>query len=96
MRDDHWFSSVQVKDISKCADVGWSFDTDSQGELLKYGCIVALTLPQHGVTCRGVGVAEEVVDQEKGEGTVNITPVLFLIITRRTFSHRFCQEMIAV
>lgn len=71
-----------MKDISKCADVGWSLDTDSQGELLKYGCIVDLTLPQHGVTCRGVGVAEEVVDQEIGEGAVfvSIKLPLFLII----------------
>lgn len=58
-----------MKDISKCADVGWSLDPGSQGELLKYGCVMELTVPQHGVTCRGVGVAEEVVDQEKGEGT---------------------------
>ncbi|XP_060713319.1 RAD52 motif-containing protein 1 isoform X1 [Tachysurus vachellii] len=57
---------ITLKDISKCADVGWSLDPGSQGELLKYGCMVELTLPQHGVTCRGVGVAEEVVDQEKG------------------------------
>lgn len=57
-----------MKDISKCADVGWSLDPGSQGELLKYGCVMELTVPQHGVTCRGVGVAEEVVDQEKGEG----------------------------
>ncbi|KAF5903661.1 RAD52 motif-containing protein 1, partial [Clarias magur] len=57
---------ITVKDISTCTDIGWSLETDSQGELLKYGCIMELTLPQHGVTCRGVGVAEEVVDKEKG------------------------------
>ncbi|KAM9494264.1 RAD52 motif-containing protein 1 isoform 2-T2 [Clarias gariepinus] len=57
---------ITLKDISTCTDVGWSLETDSQGELLKYGCIMELTLPQHGVTCRGVGVAEEVVDKEKG------------------------------
>ncbi|NP_001187357.1 RAD52 motif-containing protein 1 [Ictalurus punctatus] len=57
---------ITVKDISKCADVGWSMDTGSQGELLKYGSIMELTLPQHGVSRRGVGVAEEVVDREKG------------------------------
>lgn len=69
-----------MKDISKCADVGWSMDTGSQGELLKYGSIMELTLPQHGVSCRGVGVAEEVVDREKGEGTslVSIKLCLFL------------------
>ncbi|KAL6460619.1 hypothetical protein MHYP_G00305850 [Metynnis hypsauchen] len=57
---------VTLKDISKCVDVGWSLDSASQGELLKYGCIVELTIPQHGVTCRGVGVSEDVVDLEKG------------------------------
>ncbi|KAK3511890.1 hypothetical protein QTP70_027489 [Hemibagrus guttatus] len=57
---------ITMKDISKCADVSWSLDPGSQGELLKYGCMVELTLPQHGVMCRGVGVAEEVLDQEKG------------------------------
>ncbi|XP_062846929.1 RAD52 motif-containing protein 1 [Trichomycterus rosablanca] len=56
---------ITLKDISKCADAGWSPDTDDEGELIKYGCFVELTLPQHGVTCRGIGVAEEVVDQEK-------------------------------
>lgn len=56
---------ITVKDVSKCADAGWSFGSDSQGELLKYGCVVELTLPQHGVTCRGVGVAEEAIDGEK-------------------------------
>lgn len=62
-----FFLSPQLKDVSECADVGRSLDTGSQGELLKYGCIVELSLPQHGVTCCGVGVAENVVDQEKGE-----------------------------
>lgn len=42
-------------------------DPAGQGELLKYGCIVQLSLPQHGVACHGVGVAEDVVDLEKGE-----------------------------
>lgn len=59
-----------MKDISKCADIGWSLDPGSQGELLKYGSMVELTLPQHGVTCRGVGVAEEVVDREKSKGNL--------------------------
>lgn len=67
------FSSFKLKDISTCTDVGWSLETDSQGELLKYGCIVELTLPQHGVTCRGVGVAEEVVDKEKGKETILVS-----------------------
>uniref|UniRef100_A0A8B9GMU4 RAD52 motif-containing protein 1 n=1 Tax=Astyanax mexicanus TaxID=7994 RepID=A0A8B9GMU4_ASTMX len=58
---------VTLKDISKCADAGWSLHTASQGELLKYGCVAELTFPQYGVTCRGVGVAEDVVDPEKGE-----------------------------
>ncbi|XP_072530655.1 RAD52 motif-containing protein 1 [Salminus brasiliensis] len=58
---------VTLKDISKCADAGWSLDAGSQGELLKYGCVVELTFPQYGVTCRGVGVAEDVVDLEKGQ-----------------------------
>ncbi|XP_049332118.1 RAD52 motif-containing protein 1 [Astyanax mexicanus] len=57
---------VTLKDISKCADAGWSLHTASQGELLKYGCVAELTFPQYGVTCRGVGVAEDVVDPEKG------------------------------
>lgn len=57
---------VTMKDISKCADAGWSLPTASQGELLKYGCVVELTFPQYGVVCRGVGVAEDVVDPEKG------------------------------
>lgn len=65
------FSPLQVKDISKCADVGWSLDAGSQGELLKYGCVMELSLPQHGVSCRGVGVAEEVVDQEIGMGDIS-------------------------
>ncbi|XP_066531769.1 RAD52 motif-containing protein 1 [Hoplias malabaricus] len=55
---------VTLKDISNCVDVGWSLDSASQGEFLKYGCIVELTLPQHGVTCHGVGVAEDVLDPE--------------------------------
>ncbi|KAI5091074.1 RAD52 motif-containing protein 1 [Silurus meridionalis] len=63
---------ITVKDISQCADAGWSLDAGSQGELLKYGCIVELILPRHGVTCRGVGVAEEVVDKEKGNGKVAV------------------------
>lgn len=69
-----------MKDISKCADVGWSLDTGSQGELLKYGCMVELTLPQHGVACRGVGVAEEVLDHEAGEETV-LVGLLLIVIT---------------
>ncbi|KAI4892948.1 hypothetical protein NFI96_032356 [Prochilodus magdalenae] len=57
---------VTLKDISKCTDVGWSLDSSSQEELLKYGCVVELTIPHHRVTCRGVGVAEDVVHLEKG------------------------------
>lgn len=56
---------VTLKDISKCADAGWSSDAASQGELLKYGCVVELTFPHYGVTCHGVGVAEDFIDPEK-------------------------------
>ncbi|XP_051572351.1 RAD52 motif-containing protein 1 [Myxocyprinus asiaticus] len=56
---------VTLKDISKCADAGWQEDADSQGILMKYGCIAELTFPQHDVSCHGVGVEEEIVDIDR-------------------------------
>ncbi|XP_076866363.1 RAD52 motif-containing protein 1 [Brachyhypopomus gauderio] len=58
--------TVTLKALSDCTGVSCSPDAHAQGELLKFGCVVELTIPQHGVTCRGVGVAEEVIDPEKG------------------------------
>ncbi|CAB1341538.1 unnamed protein product, partial [Coregonus sp. 'balchen'] len=54
---------------SKCQDLanhylgfnGWS--THIVTEItLKYGCIMEVTFPQHGLSCRGVGMAEETVE----------------------------------
>lgn len=53
---------ITLKDISKCVDAGCPEEEDSQGVFLKYGCLVELTFPQHGVTCQGVGVAEAIID----------------------------------
>lgn len=60
---------LQLKDLSSCVDAGCPEERDSQGVLLKYGCLVELTLKQHGVSCRGVGVAEEIIDSDRGEFT---------------------------
>lgn len=57
----------QLKDISKCVDAGCQEEADDQGVFLKYGCIAELTFPQHGVSCRGVGVAEEIIDNDRGD-----------------------------
>uniref|UniRef100_A0A671QC80 Zgc:103564 n=1 Tax=Sinocyclocheilus anshuiensis TaxID=1608454 RepID=A0A671QC80_9TELE len=55
---------ITLKDISKCVDAGCQEETDDQSMLLKYGCIAELTFPQHGVSCQGVGVAEEIIDND--------------------------------
>ncbi|XP_026882537.2 RAD52 motif-containing protein 1 isoform X1 [Electrophorus electricus] len=57
---------VTLKELSDYTAVSGNSDAQAQGKLLKFGCVVELTIPQHGVTCRGVGVAEEVIDLEKG------------------------------
>ncbi|XP_051995566.1 RAD52 motif-containing protein 1 [Xyrauchen texanus] len=56
---------ITLKDISKCADAGWQEEPDSQGMLMKYGCIAELTFPQHEVRCHGVGVEEEIIDIDR-------------------------------
>ncbi|XP_035626780.1 RAD52 motif-containing protein 1 isoform X1 [Oncorhynchus keta] len=55
---------VTLKDISNCDDAGRLSTTtgDPQEITLKYGCIMDVTFPQHGLSCRGVGVAEETVE----------------------------------
>uniref|UniRef100_A0A672S2Q6 Zgc:103564 n=1 Tax=Sinocyclocheilus grahami TaxID=75366 RepID=A0A672S2Q6_SINGR len=58
---------ITLKDISKCVDAGCQEETDDQSVLLKYGCIAELTFPQHRVSCQGVGVAEEIIDNDPGE-----------------------------
>uniref|UniRef100_A0A4W5LPY2 DM1 domain-containing protein n=1 Tax=Hucho hucho TaxID=62062 RepID=A0A4W5LPY2_9TELE len=35
---------------------------DPQEITLKYGCIMEVTFPQHGLSCQGVGMAEETVE----------------------------------
>uniref|UniRef100_A0A673HU66 Zgc:103564 n=1 Tax=Sinocyclocheilus rhinocerous TaxID=307959 RepID=A0A673HU66_9TELE len=55
---------ITLKDISKCVDAGCQEETDDQRVLLKYGFIAELTFPQHGVSCQGVGVAEEIIDND--------------------------------
>ncbi|CAB1341541.1 unnamed protein product [Coregonus sp. 'balchen'] len=59
---------VTLKDISNCDNAGRLSTTpgDPQEITLKYGCIMEVTFPQHGLSCRGVGVAEETVE---GTGT---------------------------
>ncbi|KAJ7992169.1 hypothetical protein DPEC_G00275740 [Dallia pectoralis] len=52
---------VRLKDFSSCDDAATS-PGDPQVTTLKYGCIVELTFPRHGLSCRGVGVAEETVN----------------------------------
>lgn len=56
---------ITLKDISKCVDAGFQEETDDQGVLLKYGCIAELTFSQHGLSCQGVGVAEEIIDNDR-------------------------------
>ncbi|XP_026882540.2 RAD52 motif-containing protein 1 isoform X2 [Electrophorus electricus] len=63
---------VTLKELSDYTAVSGNSDAQAQGKLLKFGCVVELTIPQHGVTCRGVGVAEEVIDLEKGNGKVAV------------------------
>ncbi|KAK6311448.1 hypothetical protein J4Q44_G00171120 [Coregonus suidteri] len=55
---------VTLKDISNCDNAGRSSTTpgDPQEITLKYGCIMEVTFPQHGLSCRGVGMAEETVE----------------------------------
>lgn len=50
-------------------DAGCQEETDDQGVLLKYGCIAELTFQQHGMSCQAVGVAEEIIDNDRGEFT---------------------------
>ncbi|TRY96474.1 hypothetical protein DNTS_031528 [Danionella cerebrum] len=54
---------ITFKDLSKCVDAGCQQET-VEGVLLKYGCITELSFPHHGVSCRGVGVAEDVLDDD--------------------------------
>ncbi|XP_055036329.1 RAD52 motif-containing protein 1 [Misgurnus anguillicaudatus] len=56
---------ITLKDLSSCVDAGCPEERDSQGVILKYGCVVELTLKQHEVSCRGVGVAEEIIDSDR-------------------------------
>ncbi|XP_048053620.1 RAD52 motif-containing protein 1 isoform X2 [Megalobrama amblycephala] len=56
---------ITLKDISKCVEDGCQEEADDQGVFLKYGCIAELTFPQHGVSCQGVGVAEEIIDNDR-------------------------------
>ncbi|XP_026063580.1 RAD52 motif-containing protein 1 [Carassius auratus] len=56
---------VTLKDISRCRDAGCQEETDDQSVLLKYGCIAELTFQQHGMSCQGVGVAEEIIDNDR-------------------------------
>ncbi|XP_048053631.1 RAD52 motif-containing protein 1 isoform X3 [Megalobrama amblycephala] len=58
-------SPLKLKDISKCVEDGCQEEADDQGVFLKYGCIAELTFPQHGVSCQGVGVAEEIIDNDR-------------------------------
>ncbi|XP_063071262.1 RAD52 motif-containing protein 1 [Engraulis encrasicolus] len=63
---------LTMKDFSSCSAPGGagldallrgqSEATGSQELYLKYGCVVELTLPQHGASCRGIGVTEEPLD----------------------------------
>lgn len=50
-------------------DAGCPEETDDQSVLLKYGCFAELTFQQHGMSCQGVGVAEEVIDNDRGQFT---------------------------
>ncbi|RXN21147.1 RAD52 motif-containing 1 [Labeo rohita] len=63
---------VTLKDISNCVDAGCQEETDDQSVLLKYGCIAELTFPQHRMSCQGVGVAEEIIDNDRGEFTYTL------------------------
>ncbi|XP_016408674.1 RAD52 motif-containing protein 1 isoform X3 [Sinocyclocheilus rhinocerous] len=56
---------ITLKDISRCVDAGCQEETDDQSVLLKYGCIAELTFQQHGMSCQGVGVAEEIIDNDR-------------------------------
>uniref|UniRef100_A0A671LU14 RAD52 motif-containing protein 1 n=1 Tax=Sinocyclocheilus anshuiensis TaxID=1608454 RepID=A0A671LU14_9TELE len=56
---------ITLKDISRCVDAGCQEETDDQSVLLKYGCIADLTFQQHGMSCQGVGVAEEIIDNDR-------------------------------
>ncbi|XP_043086537.1 RAD52 motif-containing protein 1 [Puntigrus tetrazona] len=56
---------ITLKDISRCVDAACQEETDDQSVLLKYGCIAELTFQQHGIGCRGVGVAEEIFDNDQ-------------------------------
>ncbi|XP_030649839.1 RAD52 motif-containing protein 1 [Chanos chanos] len=54
---------VTLKDLSNCGQTEMpASDGHSQETLLKFGCIIELTFPQHGISCRGVGVTEEMID----------------------------------
>lgn len=53
-----WSSKIiTLQDLSGRDDACAGAET--QALMLKYGCIVELTFPQHCVSCRGMGVAEE-------------------------------------
>ncbi|MBN3312932.1 RDM1 protein, partial [Atractosteus spatula] len=63
-----WSSRVvTLNDISITDNAGpLPLGTETQAVSLKYGCIVELMFTKHGVSCRGVGVAEELLENNPG------------------------------
>ncbi|XP_041941987.1 RAD52 motif-containing protein 1 isoform X1 [Alosa sapidissima] len=62
---------LTMKDFSSCSRPGTGIDglpeggSGSQESFLKYGCMVEVTFPQHGTSCRGIGVTEEPLDGDE-------------------------------
>ncbi|XP_023691219.1 RAD52 motif-containing protein 1 isoform X3 [Paramormyrops kingsleyae] len=68
-----WTSRViTLKNISDSDTGELQVNADSQKPALKYGCVVGLNFPHHGVACRGVGIAEEVFEGSPGVQEVAI------------------------
>lgn len=61
-----WSTKIlTIKDFSSCSRARTSIDGLLEGDggnhelFLKYGCMVEVTFPQYGTSCRGIGVTEE-------------------------------------
>ncbi|KAL2100549.1 hypothetical protein ACEWY4_002310 [Coilia grayii] len=68
-----WSTQI-LTDFSSCGTPGTGLDGLLMGgtagheeRFLKYGCMVEVTFPQHGVSCRGIGVTEEPLDGDERE-----------------------------
>ncbi|KAG7459666.1 hypothetical protein MATL_G00213070 [Megalops atlanticus] len=69
-----WSSRVvTLQDLSSSDEAGeLHAGAETQALTLKYGCIVELIFPRHGVSCRGVGVAEESLPHDSGPSEMSI------------------------